>query len=60
MAITNLSALIILCEDIGVPFSAAKTELPSQIMDFVGITLEIQKQETRLPIDKLEKMQHFP
>ena len=54
-AITNLSALINLCEDIGVPLSAAKTELPSQIMDFVAIRLDIQKQETRLPIDKLEK-----
>ena len=53
-AITNLSAFINLCEDIGVPLSAAKTELPSQIMDFVGITLDIQKQETRLPIDNLK------
>ena len=52
-AITNLSAFINLCEDIGVPLSAAKTELPSQVMDFVGITLDIQKQETRLHIDKL-------
>jgi len=42
-AITNFSAFINLCEDIGVPLSAAKTELPSQIMDFVGITLDIQK-----------------
>ena len=54
-AITNLSAFINLCKDIGVPLSAAKTEFPSQIMDVVAIRLDIQKQETRLPIDKLEK-----
>jgi hypothetical protein len=43
------------CVKTCVPLSVAKTELPSHIMDLVGIKLDIQKQETRLPIDKFEK-----
>ncbi|CAC5410027.1 unnamed protein product [Mytilus coruscus] len=54
-ALSKLKAFIHLCEDIGVPLAAEKTELPSQIMDFVGISLDTQKQEARLPTDKLLK-----
>lgn len=54
-AISKLKAFIDLCERLGVPLANEKTELPAQIMDFVGITLDIPKQETRLPEDKLNK-----
>lgn len=40
---------------IGVPLANDKTKFPLQVMDFVGITLDIPKQEARLPEDKLVK-----
>ncbi|VDI66828.1 Hypothetical predicted protein [Mytilus galloprovincialis] len=58
-AICKLKAFVNLCEDLGVPLSAEKTELPSQVMDFVGITLDVIKQEARLPPDKITKCRHL-
>ncbi|VDI10949.1 Hypothetical predicted protein [Mytilus galloprovincialis] len=58
-AISKLKAFVNLCEDLGVPLSAEKTELPSQVMDFVGITLDVIKQEARLPPDKITKCRHL-
>lgn len=55
MAISKFKAFISLCEDLGVPLANEKTELPAQVMDFVGITLDIPKHEARLPEDKLVK-----
>lgn len=55
MAVSKFKTFISLCEDIGVPLANDKTQLPSQVMDFVGITLDIPKQEARLPEDKLVK-----
>lgn len=53
MALSMFKAFISLCEDIGVPLVNDKTELPSQVMDFVGFTLDIPKQEARrLPENK--------
>lgn len=40
---------------IGVPLGNDKTKFPLQVMDFVGISLDIPKQEARLPEDKLVK-----
>jgi hypothetical protein len=54
-ATSSLKSFISLCEAIGVPLANDKTELPSQIMDFVGITLDVTRSEARLPVDKLEK-----
>ncbi|CAC5383796.1 unnamed protein product [Mytilus coruscus] len=58
-AISKLKAFINLCEDLAVPLSAEKTELPSQIMDLVVITLDIIKQEARLPLDKIKKCRYL-
>lgn len=54
-AISKLKAFLNMCQDIGVPLSNEKTELPSQTMEFVGITLDVTKQEARLPEDNLVK-----
>lgn len=54
-AVSKLKAFIHLCEKLGVPLSNEKTELPAQVMDFVGITLDVPKHESRLPEDKLNK-----
>lgn len=53
--LSSFKKFVALCEDIGVPLSAEKTVLPSQVIDFVGITLDVQRSEARLPADKLEK-----
>lgn len=58
-AISKLKAFINLCEDLGVPLSAEQTQLPSQTMDFVGITLDVIKQEARLPLDKITKCRYL-
>ena len=51
-AIAKLKTFVDFCADIGVPPSNEKTELPAQIMD---LTLDVTKQESRLPVDKLVK-----
>lgn len=38
LALSKFKAFISLCEDKGVPLANDKTERPSQVMDFVGIT----------------------
>lgn len=58
-ALSSLKSFVNLCEDVGVPLVAEKTELPSQTMDFVGITLDTLTQEARLPPDKLQKCRNF-
>lgn len=55
LALSKFKAFISLCEDIGAPLANDKTELPSQVMNFVGITLDIPKQEARIPEVKLVK-----
>lgn len=43
------------CGDIGIPLAADKTVLPTQVIEFVGIELDVRLRETRLPLDKIEK-----
>lgn len=38
LALSKFKAFTSLCGDKGVPLANDKTELPSQVMDFVGIT----------------------
>lgn len=54
-ALSKLKSFVNLCEKLGVPLSYEKTEMPSQVMEFVGITIDVQRQEIRLPGDKLRK-----
>ncbi|XP_061187278.1 uncharacterized protein LOC133195456 isoform X1 [Saccostrea echinata] len=44
-----------LCVDIGIPLAAEKTVLPTQIIEFVGIEIDVRLRETRLPRDKILK-----
>lgn len=43
------------CADIGIPLAADKTVLPTQVIEFVGITRDVRQKETQLPRDKVEK-----
>lgn len=43
-------------KNLNIPISAAKTEGPSTIIQFMGIILDSRKMEARLPEDKVERI----
>ena len=45
-----------LCQELGVPLAAEKTEGPSTTLSFLGIVLDTQKVEVRLPQKKLSQI----
>ncbi|XP_069142117.1 uncharacterized protein [Argopecten irradians] len=50
-----LSAFQDMCKSVGIPLAPDKTFGPSQILPFLGITLDTINMESRLPLDKLQK-----
>ena len=52
----SLSSMTTTFKNLNIPISAAKTEGPSQISQFMGIILDSGKMEARLPEDKVEKI----
>ena len=52
----SLSSMILTFKNLNIPISAAKTEGPSQIIQFMGIILDSGKMEARLPEDKVERI----
>ena len=52
----SLSSIILTFKDLNILISAAKTEGPCQIIQFMGIILDSQKMEARLPEDKIERI----
>ena len=52
----SLSSMIFTFKNLNIPISAAKTEGPSQIIQFMGIILDSGKMEGRLPEDKVERI----
>ena len=52
----SLSSMILTFKNLNIPISAAKTEGPCQIIQFMGIILDSQKMEARLPEDKIERI----
>lgn len=46
-----------LCEDIGIPWSPAKTEGPTHCLTYLGIELDTVRQRARLPEPKLRELQ---
>ena len=53
---SNLQLLVDLCRELGVPLKWQKLEGPSTSLTFLGIVLETQKMEMRLPKEKLEEL----
>ena len=47
--------MILTFKNLNIPISAAKTEGPCQIIQFMGIILDSQKMKARLPEDKIER-----
>ena len=57
--LSSFQNFLTLCEDIGVALSLDKTVLPTQVIEFVGITVDVKISQTRLPADKLEKCKNL-
>ena len=53
----NLNTFIRLCSKLGVPLAPNKVEGPSTTLTFLGIILDTQNMEVRLPQEKLIRIQ---
>ena len=52
----SLSSMILTFKNLDIPISAAKTEGPCKVIQFMGIILDSHKMEARLPEDKVEQI----
>ena len=52
----SLSSMLFTLNTLGVPIAEHKIEGPSLIIEFLGIILDSQKMEARLPPDKLNRL----
>ena len=52
----NLQVILEVCEWLGVPLKSTKIEGPSASLTFLGIQLDTDTMEVRLPQDKLEQL----
>ena len=52
----NLDTFTSLCAGLGVPLAPDKLEGPSTLLSFLGIILDTEQMEIRLPSDKLTRM----
>ena len=46
-----------ICEELGVPVAPEKVKGPLPVLEFLGIILDSDKMELRLPVDKLSRLQ---
>ena len=51
----SLEKFLEFCSVVGIPIAFEKTFQPSKVMDFVGITLDSELMEARLPLEKIAK-----
>ena len=52
----NLFLLIEVCRMLGVPLAIEKVDGPATVLDFLGIVLDTERMEARLPKDKLDRI----
>ena len=55
----NLNIFISLCSELGVPLAAEKLEGPSTSLSFLGIILDTERMEIRLPEDKVARIKQL-
>ena len=48
--------MILSFKNLNIPISAAKTEGPCKVLQFIGIILDSHKMEARLPVVKVERI----
>ena len=53
----NLATLKLLCHNLGVPLALEKVEGPTTCLPFLGIIIDTNRMEARLPDDKLARIQ---
>ena len=51
---TALCQVLTLFEELNIPLAPKKTFRPTQVLEFMGITLDSVRMEARLPLDKLD------
>ena len=54
-----LSLALQLCQELGLPVMQEKVVGPSTVLDFLGIVIDSNKMELRLPHDKLSRLKHL-
>jgi len=55
----NLATIKEVCSSLGIPLALEKVEGPSDILTFLGITLDTKKMMARLPVDKLQRIRNL-
>ena len=55
----NVNTFVSLCAELGVPLATDKLEGPSTSLSFLGIILDTNRMEIRLPADKLARIQEL-
>ena len=55
----NVNTFVSLCAELGVPLATDKLEGPSTSLSFLGIVLDTNRMEIRLPSDKLARIQEL-
>ena len=48
-----------LCEEMGIPLAPDKVEGPKEVIKYLGIIIDTNFMETRLPVDKLQKINNI-
>jgi hypothetical protein len=56
---TSLSSMLLTFRTLGVSIAEHKTEGPSPIIEFLGIIIDSEKMEARLPSDKLNRLYNY-
>ena len=49
--------MLLTFRNLGIPVAINKTQGPDTVLEFMGIVLDSQKMEARLPADKVERIQ---
>ena len=53
----SLSSMLLTLRNLGTPVALNKTQGPDNVLEFLGIILDSDKMEARLPLDKVERIQ---
>ena len=53
----SLSSMLLTFRNLGISVAVNKTQGPENVLEFIGIILDSDKMEARLPLDKVERIQ---
>ncbi len=55
----SLSAMMLTFKNLNIPIAPGKTQGPTQVLEFMGITLDTLRMEARLPADKIDRLKEI-